>query len=63
MVTRNTLHLIIIIFSEEVVKMKFLLLCMDKYLFSVVSDNRYLPRTSKGNVLSTTITGNVTMPR
>ena len=60
MVTRNTPHLI---FSEEVVKIKFLQLCMDKYLFSVVSGNRYLPTGSKGNVLSTTITGNVAMSR
>ena len=33
------------------------------YLFSVLSGNRYLPRCSKENVLSITITGNVTMSR
>ena len=63
MVTRNTPHLIIVILSEEVVKMKFVLLCLDRYLFSVVSGNGYLPRGSKENMLSTTITGNVTMSR
>ena len=29
-------------------------------MFSVVSGNRYLPRGSKENILSITITGNVT---
>ena len=43
--------------------MKFLLLCLDKYLFSVVSGNRYLPRGSKENIHSTIITGTVTMSR
>ena len=60
MVTRNTPHLVIAIFSDEVVKMKFLvhLLCLDRYLFSMVSSNRYLPRCNKENVdlLSTPIT-------
>ena len=46
MVSRNTPHLVIAIFSNEVVKMKY----------------RYLPRGSKENVLSITITGKVTMP-
>ena len=41
--------------------MKFLLLCLDKYLFIVVSSNRYLSRGSKENALSTSITGNVTI--
>ena len=62
-VTRNTPCLVIVIFSDEVVKMKFQLLCRDRYLFSVVSGNRYLPRGCKENVLSTTITGDVTMSR
>ena len=62
MVTRNTPHLVIVIFSDEVVKMIFLLLCLDGYLFIVVIVViRYLPRGSKENVLSITITGNVTM--
>ena len=43
--------------------MKFLLLCLDRYLFSVVSANRCLPRGSKENVLSTTFTRNITMSR
>ena len=38
-----------------------LLLYLDRYLFSVVSGNRYLRRVSKENVLSTTITGNIAM--
>ena len=67
MVTRNTPHPIIVVLSDEVVKISFLLICMDRYQFSVVSGNRsidtYLPRGSKENVLSTTITKNVTMSR
>ena len=54
MVSRNNQHLIIIILSEEEVKIKFLLLCLEKYLFSVVS---------KENVLFSTITRNVTLSR
>ena len=60
MAMRNTLYLVIVIFSDKVTKMKFLLLCLDRYLFNVVSGNIYLPRCSKENVLSITITGNVT---
>ena len=41
----------------------YILLCLDRYLFSVVSGNRYLSNGSKENVLSTTITGNITIPR
>ena len=55
--------LVIVIFSDARVKMKCLLLCLDRYLFSVVSGNRHLPRGSKENVLSTAITKNVTMSR
>ena len=61
MITRNTPHLLTVIFSDEVIKMNFLPLCLDRYLFSVVSGNRYLFRGSKENVLSITITGNITM--
>ena len=39
------------------------LLCLNRYLFSVVNGNRNLPRCSKENVLSITITENVTMSR
>ena len=63
MITRNTSHLIIVILSDEVVEMLLLLLCLDRYLFSVNSGKRYLPKGSKQNVLSTTITENVTMSR
>ena len=62
MVTRNTPHLVIGIFLDEV-RIKFLLLCLDRYLFSVVSGNRYLPMGSKENVVSSTTSGNVTMSR
>ena len=51
MVTKNTPCLVIVIFSDEVVKMNFLILLPDRYLFSVVSGNRYLPRGGKENVL------------
>ena len=37
MVTSNTSCLVIVILSDEVVKMKILLLCLDRYLFSVGS--------------------------
>ena len=46
-VISNTPCLIIVIISDEVVKMIFLLLCLDRYLFNVVSGNRYIPRSSK----------------
>ena len=36
MVTRNMPHLVIVIFSDEVVKITFLPLYLDMYLFSVV---------------------------
>ena len=63
MVTRNTPCLVIVIFSDEVVKMRFLQLCLDRYLFSVVNHSRYLPMGCKENVLSTTTTGNIIMSR
>ena len=62
-VTRNTPHLLIVILSDEAVKMIFLLLCLDRYLFSVLPLGRYLLPLTKENVLSTTITLNVTMCR
>ena len=61
-VTSNTSCLVTDIFRDEV-KMKFLLICLDRYLFSLVRGNRYLCRGSVENVLSITITGNVTMFR
>ena len=63
MVTRNVPRLVIVIFSDEVVKISILLLFLDRYLFIVVSGNRYLPRGSKEIVLSTIITMNITMSR
>ena len=63
MVTRNTTHLVIVIFSCEVEKMKFLLLCLDRNLFCVVSSNRYLPRGSNETILSVAITVNITISR
>ena len=59
--TRNTPCLVIVIFSDEVVKIKFLLLCLGRYLFSAVIGNRYLPGGSKENVFSIVIIGSVTM--
>ena len=50
------------IFSDEVIKMKIVLLHLDSYLFSVISANGYLPRGSKGNILPITIT-DVTVSR
>ena len=55
--------MVIVILSDEVVKIKLLELCLDRYLLSVVSGNRYLLRGSKQNVRSTTIIRNVTMSR
>ena len=43
--------------------MKFLLLPLHRYLFSLVSDNKYQPRVRKENALSITNTGNVTVSR
>ena len=48
--------MVIFEFPDKVVKIK----CLDRYLFKVVSGNRYLPR-GKENILSITITMNVTM--
>ena len=63
MVASDALCLAIDIFLDEVGKMKFLLLHLDGYLFSVAHDNRYLPRGSNENVLSITIVGNVSGSR
>ena len=49
------------LFLDEVVKLTFVLLPLDMYLFSGVSDNKNLLRGSNGNVLSITITGNVSV--
>ena len=59
-VTRNTPCLAKIIFSDEVIK---IFTTVDRCLFSVVNGNGYLHRGSKENVLSTTITGNITISR
>ena len=45
--------MVIVILSDEVVKIKLLELSLDRYLLSVVSGNRYLLRGSKQNVRST----------
>ena len=63
MVAQNAPCLVIVVFSDEVVKMKCLVIYLDRYLFSVVNGNKYLPRGSKENILSITIAGNVTMAR
>ena len=49
-------------FLDDVVKLKFLL-PLARYLFSVVSDNRYLFRGCFGHVLSIIVTGNVSVIR
>ena len=54
---------VIVIFSDEVVQMNFLLLCLDKYLFCLTLGNTYLPRGSKENVGFNNIIENVTMCR
>ena len=59
----GTRHYPIVIFSDEVAKIKFLLLPLDRYLFTVVSGDRYPPRGSKENVLSVTIIENMTVSR
>ena len=63
LVTKNISCLVIDIFSDKVVKLKFLLLPLDGNLFSVVTGNRYLPRGGQENVFSITITRNLTMSR
>ena len=63
MVTRNTSCLVLVIFLDAVVNVKFLLLPLDRYLFRVVIDDRHIPVSSKENVLSVTITESVTVSR
>ena len=48
-------------FSDEIVKIKFLLLFLVRYLLCVAHGNRYLPRGSKEDVLSITIAVNVSI--
>ena len=50
-ITPDISCLAIDVFLDEVITMKFLLLLLDRYLFSVVSSNRYLLRGNKENVL------------
>ena len=44
-------------------KIKFLQPPVDRYLLNTVSSDRHMLRDSKKNVLSVTITGNVTISR
>ena len=61
-VTRITPYLLILIFSYEVVRLNFLLLRLDRYLFSLGSGNRYIPRgTKEEKGISINITGNGTI--
>ena len=55
--------LTIVTFLDVVVKENFPLLPVDWYLFSVVTGNRYLPRSSNENALFITSTGNVSVSR
>ena len=63
MVTRDILHLTIVVFFDAVVKKNCQLLPVDWYLFQVVTGNRYLPRGSNENALFITSTGNVSATR
>ena len=47
MVTRNSLCLVSVVFSDEVVKIKFPLLPLDMYLSNGVSGDKYLPGSIK----------------
>ena len=57
----NTPCLVLVTFSDEVVKINCPLLSLDRYLLSVVIGDRHIPRGS--NVLSFTIAQNVTVTR
>ena len=63
MVTRDVLYLTIDTLLDIVVKKNFLLLSVGRYLFRVVSGNRYLPQDSYENTLTITSTGNVYVAR
>ena len=58
MVTRYSPYLATEIFLHAVVKKKYPLLSQVRYLFKMVSGNKYLTRGSNGNFLSITLTGN-----
>ena len=51
------------IFLGSVLKMKFPFLSLVRYLFNEVSGNRCLTRCSNGNILSITMTGDVSVVR
>ena len=57
MVTRDSPYLTTDIFLHTVEKKKFPLLSLVRYLFKVVSGNRYVTRGSNGNTVSITMTG------
>ena len=59
----RSIYLVTDIFPDEAGKQNFLLLHLDRYLFSVANGNRYLPRGSEENVLSITIARNVSVSR
>ena len=62
-VTRDILYLAIDTFLDVVIKKNSPLLSVGRYLFGVVTGNRYLPRGSNGNALYITDTGNVLVAR
>ena len=62
-IARNRPWVLLVAFSDEVVKMKLLVLLLDSYLFSMMSGDRYLPRSSKKILFSVTFTGNETVSR
>ena len=63
MVTRDSPYLTTDIFLHAVVKQKFPLPSLVSYLFKVVIGNRYVTRGSNGNILSITLTSNVSAVR
>ena len=63
MVTRDILDLTIVTFLDVVIKRNFPELPVDWYLFPVMSDKRYLPRSSNDNALYISSTGNVYVSR
>ena len=63
MVTRNTPCLVLVIFRDEIVKIKSPLLPLDRYPFNGMIGDRYLPRGSKESIVSIEITGNEALSR
>ena len=63
MVTGDILHLTIVTFLDVVVKKNFPLLSVGRYLFRVVTGNKYLLRGSNENAHFITSTGSISVSR